>query len=284
MILKGKRALVTGANQGLGFAIAEAYAAAGAAVAICARDRALLEAAAESLRRAHPDADVFAQPCDVGDRADVDRLFAALDARQAGLDVVVCNAGVYGPKGAIETVDWDAWVDALRINLIGTAYCARRALASLAGSARGKIVIISGGGATKPLPNLSSYAASKAGIVRFGETLAEETRGRGIDVNMIAPGALNTRLLDEILAAGPQTVGEAFFAASLKQQQTGGTPLDVAARLAVFLASGAADGISGKLISAPWDPWERFRADDERLNGDVYTLRRIVPEERGWSW
>jgi NAD(P)-dependent dehydrogenase (short-subunit alcohol dehydrogenase family) len=276
--------LVTGANQGLGYAIAAAFAAAGANVAICARDAGLLAAARDSLRSAHPGVDVVAEVCDIGDRAAVDALFGALDARFGGLDIVVCNAGVYGPKGAIEAVDWDAWVDAVQINLVGTVYCARRALASLAASPHGKILIISGGGATKPLPNLSAYAASKAGIVRFGETLAEETRGRGIDVNMIAPGALNTRLLDEILAAGPDVVGGAFYAASIKQQQSGGTPLDIAARLAVFLASSAADGISGKLISAPWDPWERLRAADERLQGDVYTLRRIVPEERGWSW
>jgi NAD(P)-dependent dehydrogenase (short-subunit alcohol dehydrogenase family) len=276
--------LVTGANQGLGYAIAAAFAAAGANVAICARDAGLLAAARDSLRSAHPGVDVVAEVCDIGDRAAVDALFGALDARFGGLDIVVCNAGVYGPKGAIEAVDWDAWVDAVQINLVGTVYCARRALASLAASPHGKILIISGGGATKPLPNLSAYAASKAGIVRFGETLAEETRRRGIDVNMIAPGALNTRLLDEILAAGPDVVGGAFYAASIKQQQSGGTPLDIAARLAVFLASSAADGISGKLISAPWDPWERLRAADERLQGDVYTLRRIVPEERGWSW
>jgi NAD(P)-dependent dehydrogenase (short-subunit alcohol dehydrogenase family) len=276
--------LVTGANQGLGYAIAAAFAAAGANVAICARDAGLLAAARDSLRSAHPGVDVVAEVCDIGDRAAVDALFGALDARFGGLDIVVCNAGVYGPKGAIEAVDWDAWVDAVQINLVGTVYCARRALASLAASPHGKILIISGGGATKPLPNLSAYAASKAGIVRFGETLAEETRRRGIDVNMIAPGALNTRLLDEILAAGPDVVGGAFYAASIKQQQSGGTPLDIAARLAVFLASSAADGISGKLISAPWDPWERLSAADERLQGDVYTLRRIVPEERGWSW
>ncbi len=284
MKLRGKKALVTGANQGLGYAIATAFAAAGADVAICARDGVLLHAAAESLRAAHPDVTIVAEVCDIVDRGAVDALFAGLDARFGGLDIVVCNAGVYGPKGSIETVDWDQWVAAVNVNLTGTAYCARRALASLARSPRGKILIISGGGATKPLPNLSAYAASKAGIVRFGETLAEENRERGIDVNMIAPGALNTRLLDEILAAGPEVVGQAFYRASVEQRESGGTPLDVAARLAVFLASSASDGISGKLISAPWDPWERFDAADERLRGDVYTLRRIVPEERGWSW
>ena len=143
---------------------------------------------------------------------------------------------------------------------------------------------MSGGGATKPLPNLSAYAASKAGLVRFGETLAEELREAGIDVNMVAPGALNTRLLEEILEAGPDVVGDAFYSASVKQKAAGGTPLEVGAGLCVFLGSRASDGITGKLISAPWDPWQRFEAEKDRLEGDVYTLRRIVPEERGWSW
>ncbi len=284
MTLNGKRALVTGASQGLGLAIAQAYAAAGADVAICARGEAQVASAAAALRRENPDSHVFAAVTDVGDRVSVDALFDALDAEFGALDIVVCNAGVYGPKGAIDELDWEAWVAALQINLIGTVYCARRALRSLAAAERGKILIISGGGATKPLPNLSAYAASKAGVVRFGETLAQEVRARNIDVNMIAPGALNTRLLDEIIAAGPATVGAEFFAASLEQQQSGGTPLDVGARLAVFLASRASDGITGKLISAPWDPWERFAAEGARLAGDVYTLRRIVPEDRGWSW
>ena len=82
----------------------------------------------------------------------------------------------------------------------------------------GKIIILSGGGATKPMPYLSAYAASKAGVVRFAETLAEEVKDFNIDVNTVAPGALNTRLLDEVLAAGPEKVGKAFYEQSLKQQ------------------------------------------------------------------
>ena len=82
----------------------------------------------------------------------------------------------------------------------------------------GKIILLSGGGATKPMPFLSAYAASKAALVRFGETLADEVRDAGIDVNAVAPGALNTRLLDEVLEAGPAAVGQAFYEQSLKQK------------------------------------------------------------------
>ena len=113
------------------------------------------------------------------------------------------------------------------------------------------------------------------------ETLAEELRKFSIDVNAIAPGALNTRLLEEVLSAGPDAVGEAFYEKSLKQRESGGVPLEKAARLCVYLASEISDGITGKLISAQWDPWENLHAFREQLaKSDVYTLRRIVPEDR----
>jgi NAD(P)-dependent dehydrogenase (short-subunit alcohol dehydrogenase family) len=135
------------------------------------------------------------------------------------------------------------------------------------------------------MPYLSAYAASKAAIVRFAETLSEEVKDFGIEVNTIAPGALNTRLLDEIIAAGPTKVGENFYAQSLKQQSSGGTPLNVGASLCVFLASEKSDGITGKLISAVWDPWNDLPAYLEELkNSDIYTLRRITPADRGKTW
>jgi NAD(P)-dependent dehydrogenase (short-subunit alcohol dehydrogenase family) len=212
-------------------------------------------------------------------------LAAIIKERFGKLDVLVSNAGVYGPKGAVEEVDWYAWSQAISINLLGTVLCCRAFLPLLRQSTRGKILLVSGGGATKPLPFLSAYAASKAAVVRFGETLAEELRGVGIDVNSIAPGALNTRLLEEVLSAGPEKVGQSFYEASLRQKQSGGTPLEKAAELCVYLASSESDGITGKLISAVWDTWKNFAAHHEDLQRtDVYTLRRIVPTERGLPW
>ena len=153
------------------------------------------------------------------------------------------------------------------------------------GLGHGKIIQLSGGGATNPLPFISAYAASKAAIVRYAETLAEEVRDAGIDVNCIAPGALNTRLLDEVLVAGPEKVGKSFYERAMKQKESGGAPLEVGARLATFLASSDSDGITGKLISAVWDPWNTFTAHIAELSDtDVYTLRRIVPADRGMDW
>ena len=145
----------------------------------------------------------------------------------------------------------------------------------------GKIIQLSGGGATNPLPRISAYAVSKAAIVRFAETLAEEVRGLGIDVNAIAPGALNTGMLDEILAAGEEKVGAEFYEKSLRQKESGGAPLSRGANLAVFLASSKSDGITAKLISAIWDDWENWGDSLDILNSsDVYTLRRITGRDR----
>ena len=284
MRLLGKRAVVTGASQGLGLAIARVFLAEGASVLICARNAAELETARQELDAAHP-GKVFAERCDVGKAADVDGFAAAAARLLGGVDILVCNAGVQGPKGPIDNVDWDAWVQAVQINLMGTVYCCRAFLPQLRESSRGKILVISGGGATKPMPNLSAYAASKAGVVRFAETLAEELKAEGIDVNSIAPGALNTRMLDEILEAGPDVVGEKYYQSAVKQRDSGGASPELGGKLCAYLASSAGDGITGRLISAQWDPWERMESfKEELLATDVYTLRRIIPAERGKTW
>jgi NAD(P)-dependent dehydrogenase (short-subunit alcohol dehydrogenase family) len=286
MKLAGKRAVVTGANQGLGLAVATQFCREGAHVLMCARTESLLNDARKKVEaEAQPGQLILAAPADVSSQGDVERLAALASQHWEALDILVCNAGVYGPKGAIDEVDWSGWVEAINVNLNGTVLCCRTFLPHLKRSARGKILLVSGGGATKPLPFLSAYAASKAGVVRFGETLAEELRGSGIDVNSIAPGALNTRLLDEVLAAGPEKVGQSFYEAALKQKESGGTPLDAGADLSVYLASRESDGITGKLISAVWDPWATFgEHKDELATTDVYTLRRILPAERGLPW
>jgi 3-oxoacyl-[acyl-carrier protein] reductase len=192
--------------------------------------------------------------------------------------------------GSLDAIDWDEWAQAIAINLTGLAYCARRAIAhfkalSLEKGRAGKIINISGGGATAPLPGISAYAASKAAVVRLTETLALEVRDWGIDVNAVAPGALATRLTDQLIAAGPERVGAALHARMVKLKQDGGTPLDLGAALCVYLASAESDGVTGRLIAAQWDPWPfGDQIKSELASSDIYTLRRIVPAERGKDW
>jgi NAD(P)-dependent dehydrogenase (short-subunit alcohol dehydrogenase family) len=283
MKLKNLVTVVTGASQGLGRAIAEEFVKEGAHVAICARDSALLETVRCQLQeQATSGQRVVAQAGDVSSQDQMHELFRRTEQEVGLVDVLVNNAGVYGPKGPSELVDLEEWSRALEINLLGTFIPTRFAIAQMKKKGRGKIINLSGGGATNPLPRLSAYAASKAAVVRLTETLAEELREFSIAVNAIAPGALNTRFLDEVLQAGPELVGSGFYDKALKQRETGGAPIEKGVALCVYLASAASDGMTGKLISALWDPWEKLHDFRAELEGsDIYTLRRIVPEDRG---
>lgn len=284
--LKGRAAIVTGGSHGLGLAIAHAYVAAGASVLICARESAALEKAANELKTVATRQQIIAtEVADVSQPAAVEQLITTALSVFPQVHVLVNNAGIYGPKGLIEEIDWCAWVKAIEINLFGSVLLCRAVLPHFKSHHYGKIVQLSGGGATNPLPRISAYAASKAAVVRFIETLAEEVSPDNIDVNAIAPGPLNTRLLDEVLLEGPQAVGATFYEKALKQKADGGASLTRAAELAVFLASASSDSLTGKLLSAKWDPWETLPQHLEELQQtDTYTLRRIVPEDRGLTW
>jgi 3-oxoacyl-[acyl-carrier protein] reductase len=228
--LAGRVAIVTGGTRGLGREIARAYENAGARVFATGRADA-----------------------DVTDPA----ACAALVERAGDVTVLVNNAGVLGPAGPLTDNDWDDWVETVRVNLLGTVAMCRAVLPGMRARGYGKIVNLSGGGATGPRPNFSAYAASKTAVVRLTETLAGELEG--IDVNAIAPGPLPTDMLDAVIAAGYEQVEPMSF--------------ERATALAVFLGSAASDGITGRLIAAQWDDWETLRPP---LPADLYTLRRVV--------
>lgn len=284
--LHGKVAVITGANQGLGLEIARKFLKSGASLALCARNEQLLLEVRKSLTAtALPNQKVLCLGADVSVESDVQNFINATLKEYGNIDILVNNAGIYGPKGKIESVDWGNWVKSIEINLLGSVLMCRSVIPFFKKQGYGKIIQLSGGGATSPMPNISSYAVSKAAIIRFIETLAEEVRHFKIDVNAIAPGALNTRLLDEIINAGPDKVGKDFYKKSLIQKKNGGTSFDAGTSLALFLASDYSNGITGKLISALWDDWASWPHYLRQLNeSDIYTLRRITGKDRGMSW
>ena len=286
MKLKGLNALITGGSQGLGRRIAEHYLREGANLVLCARDEAVLQTTvAELAQQAAPGQTVLGRRCDVSSEAEVNDLVAFALRELGSLQALVNNAGIYGPMGPTESVDWKEWTRAIEINLYGVLLPARAVIRHFKAAGRGKMVILSGGGATNPIPNISAYAASKAAVVRLMETLAEELKPHHVDVNAIAPGALKTRFVEQVLEAGPDKVGEAFFAKNKKWAEEGAVSLDLGAGLAVYLASAESDGITGKLISAQWDPWKTLHEHKAKLaSSDIYCLRRIVPEDRGEKW
>ena len=284
MKLKNLNALITGGSQGLGQAIAGQFLREGANVVLCARGEKELLATRDELAKQFPRQKVFAKTCDVSSETQVNDLVAFALRELGSLQTLVLNAGIYGPMGATESVSLDEWRRAVDINLYGVLLPCRAIIPHFKKAGRGKIIVLSGGGATNPLPNISAYAASKAAVVRLMETLAEELKPFRVDVNAIAPGALATRLVDEVLAAGPEKVGAAFYEKNRQWKDKGATPLELGAKLAVYLASSPSDGITGKLISAQWDPWEKLHEFKGDLDNDIYTLRRIVPKDRGKTW
>jgi len=285
-VLAGRQAIITGGSQGLGLEIARKFVIAGADLMLCARNASMLQVAhAELASMASGEQKIVPKVAHVSVASDVLDVVDKTLALLGGGHILVNNAGVYGPKGEIESVDWQDWKTVIEINVYGSVLMSRSLLSHFKSQHYGKVIQISGGGATNPLPRISAYAVSKAAIVRYAETLAIEVAGKGIDVNCIAPGALNTRMLDEILQAGPEKVGQAFYERAVKQKEDGGAPLAKGAELALFLASSDSDGITGKLISAGWDNWEQWPKHlDELAKSDAYTLRRITGKDRGFEW
>jgi NAD(P)-dependent dehydrogenase (short-subunit alcohol dehydrogenase family) len=265
--------LVTGAGRGIGEAVAELLAAAGARLVLVSRTAGEVEQVAARLRAAG--AEAVAVPGDVTRAADVDRAVATAVGRFGRLDAVVNAAGVYGPIGPLAENAMDEWGRAVEINLVGAARVIHRALAEMLARGAGSIVNFSGGGAVAPFPRFSAYSASKAAVVRLTETVAAEVAAGGVRVNAIAPGAVNTRLLDQVLEAG-ERAGADFYRKALEQRASGGTPPERAAELAVFLVSPASAGITGRLLSAVWDDWRSLAGRGGELGrSSLYTLRRI---------
>jgi NAD(P)-dependent dehydrogenase (short-subunit alcohol dehydrogenase family) len=268
--------VITGTSSGIGRALAERLLAQGHHVGGLARSD------QTGLTAQFPDT-FRAARCDVSDWDQVARAAREVYAPWPHADGLVTCAGLQGAVGPAVSLDPRQWSATVRANLDGT-YHAIRAFHELLRRAphRAKIVCFSGGGATKPRPNFSAYGVAKTGVVRLVETMAEEMRGQPLDINAVAPGAINTRLTDEVLRLGPDVVGAAEYEAACKQKETGGGSLEKVIGLVEWLLSPASDGISGRLLAAQWDPWATLGRHAKTLAGsDVYTLRRIVPEDRG---
>ncbi len=275
MRLAGRIAVVAGGGRGIGRAIALAFAREGAATVVAARSASDLDSVVAEARRMGSAA--FSVTADVSSFRDAENVVAFTVEQFGRIDILVNSAGIYGPIGPLSEVDPEAWAGAIQTNLIGTFNMCRATIPVLVQQRYGKVVNLSGGGATTPLPRFSAYAASKAAVVRLTETLAAELESEGIDVNAIAPGAVDTRLQDEVLAAGERAGDLYKRIRTMRDSGEGGTPIDVPADLAVFLASAESDGLSGRLIAAPYDPWRTWGKSDIRaLKGTPwYTLRRL---------
>jgi NAD(P)-dependent dehydrogenase (short-subunit alcohol dehydrogenase family) len=274
-MLDGKVIVVTGGSLGIGLAVAEKCVKEGAEVIISSRNENHLSDALSQLNtisgKKHQ-----SYVLDVSDLETVKGFGKWCHKEFGEINGLVNCAGIYGPIGKTPNVDMKLFAEAINVNFLGAVYVCS-VFASLPSSrTRKKIIMYSGGGAAGPFANYSAYAASKAAVVRFTENLAIELSDDGFDVNCIAPGFVVTRLHDQTIQAGPKAAGVEFYDNTLRQIESGGCPPEKAANLTAFLLSEQSDGITGKFISAPWDPWsdevfQKALRDDK----DFATLRRI---------
>ena len=262
--------VITGSSTGIGKYLADALAREGHMVCRVARSP-------------QPG---FARQCDVSDWRALERCAAEVAQQWKSVDGLICCAGVQGPIGPAMQADPEQWQKTVAVNLHGT-YFTLRAFYGLLRQAprRAKAIAFSGGGSTSPRPNFTAYGTAKAAVVRLVETLAAEWQGQPIDINAIAPGAIFTRMTEEVLASGPEAAGRVEYERASKQPRGNAATLEKVLSLVKFLLSEPSDGITGKLISALWDPWPALPRHREELTGsDIYCLRRIVPEDRGKKW
>lgn len=279
MSLSGRVCVITGAGRGIGRHTAGVFARNGAALALCARTASDLDEAkaeAEALG-----AEVLTGAVDVADPAAVRSFAGEVEARFGRADALVNCAGIQGPVGPITDVDPQAWLRALQVNLLGVVHAVRAFAPLLRGSASpagASVVTMSGGGlgGSSVAPRLSAYTSSKAAVLSLTETLAKELAPDRIRINALAPGAINTAFVDAVLDAGPELAGQGLYDATVRQRQ-GGDSIEKVGDAMLFLASDASAGLTGRLISAKWDPLATV-VEQTAADKDLFTLRRIDGE------
>lgn len=265
-----RHAIVTGASRGLGHAVVERLANEGWTLSFGARTASRLRELEETIGCGHIGIEL-----DVSQEKSVESFFNEAVGRNGRPDAVVHCAGVYGPFGPTATIDTAEWVEALNTNLLGTFFVSRNALKLMDDSKGGSIVILSGGGATSPMPNISAYAASKAAVVRLTETLAREIRSPNLQINAVAPGIMATQMLDQVLSAGPELVGQQYFEKMEGVRSRGEDSTEDALSLISFLLNNHIPDLSGRLVSAVWDDWRKWNEETSIFEDkDALTLRR----------
>ena len=275
-------AVVTGASRGLGRLIALELAAAGIDVLIIGRDRDALaqvmsEAQVASKAKVHP------FPIDLEAPGAVDAI-AERAQQLGGASILINNAAIQGPIGAAWEVDPAAFERTMCVDFLLPVALCRALLPGMIARGAGWVVNISGGGATGPRPMFSAYGAAKTALVRFGETLAAEVAGRGVRVNSVAPGAFSSGMTREVVTAGVAIDAKEKQNATQLIAKSDDTNARKAAQLVLYLVGGEGRDITGKLISAVWDPWNELHDVWKKIaSTDIYTLRRIVPSDRNMT-
>jgi NAD(P)-dependent dehydrogenase (short-subunit alcohol dehydrogenase family) len=253
-------ALVTGGGRGIGQGVALRLAKEGMRVAISARSADQL---AETVRLSGDE--ILAVTADVSQPHDVRAMVARVEQQLGPIDLLINNAGIGGPLTPFLDASPDAWWKTLEVNLRGPYLCCREVLPGMIARRAGRIINVASGAGTYPIPDMSAYVASKTALIRLSEQLAMEMKPHGISVFPIRPGVVRTAMADEARGAIP------LVRKILDEGQDVTT--DVVADLVLFLASGQADPLSGRLLSVNEDLPEILRRAEDVERDELYVLR-----------
>ncbi len=242
---EGRKVLVTGASRGIGRAAAEAFARAGADVAITGRKpETLAPVAVEIAKNAGGAArQILPIACHQGREDEIKKLFAHLDEVWSRIDVAVINAATNPSFGALVEIEKSAWDKVLEVNLTGAFLTARAAAQRMAGQKSGSIVFISSIAAFDPLPGLGAYSVTKAGLIAMAKSFAKELAPRGVRVNAVAPGLIETQLSRRLIDT--KEIHDQLVAGIPLGRH--GQPEDVVGAV-LFLASDAASFVTGQVL------------------------------------
>ena len=240
--LAGMRAILTGGASGIGHATVLALASAGAEVAVLDVDLAGAEGTCRKVVAAGGRA--FALQASVADPESVEKAFAAMDERWGGVDLLINNAGVSGNRAALDIGD-DEWRRIMGVNLDGVFFCSRAAGRRMVEQGRGSIVNVGSIYSLVAAPQRLSYCASKAAVAMLTKTLAIEWAADGVRVNCVAPGYVNTPLLQVLDAQG--RIDLSALERRTPQRRLG-TPEDIA-QAVVFLCEPRSAHITGQVLA-----------------------------------
>jgi 3-oxoacyl-[acyl-carrier protein] reductase len=266
--LLNKNILITGSSRGLGFELAKNLWNQGANLFLVSRTK------SEELQKYFLENRIDLSQRFVWYKGDLSienclkQIFTNFTCMFGDIDVLINNAAIQQPIGNFYENDWYKWEKCISVNLFAPAKLIKYFIPNMLKRNCGKIINLSGGGSTSSRPYFSAYAVAKTGLIRLTEIVSDELKDSNITINCVAPGAMNTSMMDEILESnsGEKEINIA------KEVKNKNNTMDKGIELINWLISDESNHITGRLIAAQWDDYKNISIES---NNNLYKLRRI---------
>jgi len=283
-LLKGKTAVITGGGRGIGRAIAEIYASEGCNLVVISRTENELKDTVIGIREKYGTEAEY-HVSDISDEHKIKLIMDSVLQRFNKIDILINAASILGPAGKFEEIETSEWKNTINTNINGLFYSIKTVLPHMKRENDGCIINFSGGGGLLPNPYFDAYSVCKTATVRLTENLSLELKNSNITICSIAPSGVNTRMFDDMMAAGVEKVGPEIWESFEKRKIKGGDPIENPQKLALFIAVNRSPLFNGRTISAKYDDWQNIEVHRKDLEqSDIYLMRRIMPKDRGLNW